>query len=565
MEQQTANVYELNIASGEERRLTSYTGDVQISSLNWDTEGDRLAIAVFDADGNRDIHIYSSNDQRVEPLVASPYDDRDPMWSPDGRHLAFTSFRDAVPNAYVLELEEDTVRTVTRLATGARVRDWLPPDEVHSLGRLVVVSGVSKQRDRVFAVDAERDVGHHQVDVPEEYVRWTVHRPPHELPSRIEPDPTLIQNRGRYNSWRNITHAASLALPYYTGQSRWGVFGLTSFVEPLGKHAFAGIGALSIGDLGRSWFAASYINNQWYPTVTASVYRFPGSVQVYGSEVLAERYSGGDVMMRLPLAWRQRPFTSTEIGLRGRFIAFEPIREGDLNLDDGLPAPQSGEQFDVQLEFSRRTLRPYRHNIIHPLDGHGIQLRLTAAAPILGTDLRFVEGDVRAYVVLPSIGRHRLFFYGRAQAREGTARPQDYIGLSRYDDVLLALPGQIAIELGGRERVRGYNAHVIGDGLLFGSAEYRVPLLPSLQTRLLGLISLGATTGAVFADAAMVWSGRDFDAADRRVGVGAEVKNALRFGGLEIAHSAGVAQPVRALGHDEPLDVYYRIRAAIPF
>lgn len=563
MDHGTANVFEIDLGSGEERRLTSFDGDVQMGSISWDGPGDRLAMAVFDAVGNRDIYVYFADDGRVEPLITSPFDDRDPVWSADGRHLAFTSFRDDVPNAFVLDIERDTVRTATALATGTRVRDWLPPSDAHQLGRLVGVSGVSKARDRVFAFDASRDAGHYRADVPEAYASWTRHRPPHELPSQIDPDPTLIRERGRYRSWRNITHAASLVLPYYTGPSRWGIFGTTSFVEPLGKHSFAGIGAWSVSDPGHTWFVAGYINNQWRPTISASAYRIPGSIHVYGDDVLAERHTGGEVMLRMPLDWWQRPYTATDVRLRTRLMAFKPIRVEALGDDVEIVSAEVGEQFDVQLEWMRRTMRPYRHNVVHPLDGHGLHLRVTAAAPIFGTDMEYVEGAIRGFAVLPSIGRHRLFLYGRAQARHGTSRPQDYIGLSRYDDVSLSMPGLPTLELGGRERVRGYTEHVIGNRLLFGSAEYRVPLLPDLQTRLLGLVSLGATTAAVFADGAAVWA--PSGARATRLGLGAELKNALRLGGLEIAHSVGVAQPYETLGRDEFIDVYYRIRTAVPF
>ena len=120
------------------------------------------------------------------------------------------------------------------------------------------------------------------------------------------------------------------------------------------------------------------------------------------------------------------------------------------------------------------------------------------------------------------------------------------------------------IELGGRERVRGFRQAAVGDRMLFGSAEYRVPLLTDLQTRLLGLISLGAVSGAAFIDGALVWTGDDFEAAIRRTGAGAELKNALRIGGLQLGHAVGFAQPIEHLGDPDRYEVYYRLRAALP-
>jgi len=56
------------------------------------------------------------------------------------------------------------------------------------------------------------------------------------------------------------------------------------------------------------------------------------------------------------------------------------------------------------------------------------------------------------------------------------------------------------------------------------------------------------------------------DDAIRRVGVGVELKNELRLGGvIGFAHALGVAQPASAFGSGDEYEVYYRIRASVPF
>ena len=562
MDGETANVF---VFEGDgERRLTDYDGDVQISSIRWSPDGSRLAIAVFDDVGRRDIHLYDAEDGGIAALIRTGDDNRDPAWSHDGRQLAFTTFRDDVPNVFVRDLESGADRRVTHLVEGARLHDWLPPDSAFADGRLVVVSNETRRHDRAYAFDAARTIADDSVDVPDDYVGWTTHRPPSEVPTLVAPDSSLIVGRWRYDSWSNITHTLSLALPYYAGSGRWGLAGITTWTEPLGKHAIAGFGILTADDPSNSWFNVSYVNNQLRPTVTLSAYRLPATLRGYGETVLAERYTGGDVVMSLPVDWWQRPFTNTRISARVRFAHIEPIDLRDAEFAADLPTPEAGRQLDARLEFTRRMTRPYRYNVIHPLDGRGIRLRLTAAAPWLGAESRFVEGDAAGFVVLPSLALHRLFLYGRAQARAGSVLPQDYIGLTRYDDVLLSLPGADVIELGGRERVRGYRQAAVGDRLLFGSAEYRLPLLPDLQTRVLGLVSLGAVTGAFFVDGALVWTGDDFGSAIRRTGAGAELKNALRIGGLELGHAIGFAQPIEHVGSRDEYEIYYRVRAALP-
>ncbi len=191
---------------------------------------------------------------------------------------------------------------------------------------------------------------------------------------------------------------------------------------------------------------------------------------------------------------------------------------------------------------------------------------MKGAARLLGADTEFLRGDLMAFALVPTLGRQRLYVYGRAQAQTGRPLPQDYIGFRRTDGVQIDLPDIVPISFSDTDRVRGYRRFVVGNRVLFGSAEYRVPLLPDLQTRLLGLVSLGSTALAAFADGGLVWEDGAFDGAVRRLGVGVEVKNAVRLAGLlQVGHALGLAQPAADLGTGTRYEVYYRIRAAVPF
>lgn len=570
MEGGTSNVYALDLESGSEQRLTDFEGDVQIGSLAWHPDGDRIAMARFDSDGRRDIALMHLETGGIESLTDGEHDDRDPTWNADGSRLAFTSYRDHVPNVFMLDMASGGQHRVTRLATGARVRDWLPADSLHTEGRLAIISNVTKTRDRVFVIDADRQVSMEEPSLPPAYANWTTHRPPAEVPTVVPMDERLVERRGRYSSWQNITHAVTLPLPYYFGRNEWGIVLTSAFVEPLGKHMLAMTGALNLGKIEESAFAASYVNNQLRPSISLNAYRGPGTVAHYGDAILYERFTGGDVSVSVPIDWRHRPFTDTRTGFRLRYVDIQPDGIGRADLHDGLAPPQSARLADARIEFSRRTLRPFRYNIIHPLDGYGVRARLDFAGDVLGATSRYVEADLSAYTLLPSLGRHRLYVYGRFRAREGDARPQDIIGFSRFDDPQISATGVGALEFGTRERVRGHRQFAVGNRMAIASAEYRIPLTPSLNTRLLGLISFGATSLAAFVDAGSVWEDGGLDEADNRIGSGVELKNALRIGPLEVSHAVGAALPVRrgmSLGRfrDGERDIYYRVRAALPF
>jgi outer membrane protein assembly factor BamA len=284
-----------------------------------------------------------------------------------------------------------------------------------------------------------------------------------------------------------------------------------------------------------------------------------------------EDLAGVDLSASLPLDLFTRPFFGMRVDARARFAHATPFDQAafdDIEVTGPLPAPEAGYRAELRFGLTARHQRPYRYNDLYPLDGSGLRVRTTFGLPVLGAESRFVRPDVQAYWVSREIGIGRFFLYGRAQAQFGRTLAQDFIGLSRYDDIDLQLPFLDPITLSDTERVRGYRSYALGDRVLFGSIEYRLPPVFDLQTRLLGFINLGRVSPAAFVDLGMVWTGADFSEAVRRTGVGFELKNRVTLGGFPFTHAVGVAQRWRDLGEHfdwDHIDLYYRIQAVLPF
>ena len=571
----TANVYLRTLKSGTMTRVTNYTGDVQITGLQWHPSRDTLALARVSG-GDRALVLYDLDTGASTALTDPASDDRRPVWSPDGAQLAYTSLRDGVPNAFVYDLATDTHRRATHLVRGATVHDWVPvglavgagstdtgPDEA-----LVIATALSKARDGAFRIPAGRTARSVAPEVPGQYDDWTTTQPPRTPPDHFAADSSLIETRGEYKAVSNLSNRVTVALPYYAASTDdFGVSGITSWSEPLGKHSLGAVGRLSFRNPGTdSEVLATYRNRQRSPTIDVSLFSASSSARIYGSNLLVEDRTGGEVTVRWPLDWRVRPYVSTSVSTRLRYADVDPLDPDEFTSGFGaLSPPRAGQQASLRLQVTRRKRPPYRHTLVHPLNGWGFRLRATGAAEVLGGDSAFLRGDVAGYTLLPGIGEQRVFLYGRLQAQAGSSFPQDYVGFSRYDAIDLPLPGAVPLMLGDAERVRGYREYVLGNRVAFGSVEYRIPLAPSLRTEVLGLVGLGKTTLSLLVDGGGVWSDADLRTGVWQLGAGAEIKNALRLFGVRIGHALGVAQPTPALGTRDDVQLYYRVQTALPF
>lgn len=568
----TGNIVRYHLEDKTETRVTHYSGDVQIARLAMHPHGSHLAYALFDKNGDRKIAVVDLNTRAGRYFTAPELDDRNPVWSPDGKTLLYTSLRDYVPNIFAINPfgDDSTEERVTALFTGATVHQWLPADSTHASGRIVLSTTDTKRDNKIYVVDASNRAKEPAQDVNPSYSKWITHSPPNTIPQKISPDPTLIKDRYRYSSLRNISHITTIPFPVF-GENDYGIGALSMYADPLAKHMITAFGVASFVDVvDNSLFLLSYMNNQLLPSLSFNIYHNSFTGRIYERDFLTTTNSGGFLLALLPRDWIDSPFVSSTLYSRFRYDYTDGKRFWEPDVTTAiLGLPESGWQSDLLLGLRMKSQKPYVHNHIHPLDGWGFEPRLTIATKALGGRTEYIRPDIRAYTILPAIGNSRFYLYGRAIAQKGNSFNQDYIGFSRYDELQFGdlVPG-LDFLYSDTERVRGFADYIVGDRMLFGSLEYRMPFLNSLQTEILGLISLGRTTFSAFLDAGAVWGEPD-DTEDRvltrRAGAGVELKNVLNIGPLSIIHSLGFAQPVPDFGGSKNQEIYYRVKTTIPF
>lgn len=567
----TGNIYRLDLETGQETSLTSYRGDVQIGRIAMHPEGTHLAYALFDADGSRQIIVLDVESRTEKRFTTPEIDDRNPLWSPDGTQLAYTSMRDQVPNLFVRSaFETDSVEErVTALFTGGTAVQWLPADSLHAAGRFSMIATDSKSNNKVYRIDASRRAAEPRPQINPSYTGWLTHQPPHVIAREIAPDESLFTDRYAYNSWRNISHVSTIPFPFYGDENNFGAGFISLWSEPLSKHMITAVGALSIPNFtDNSLLFLSYTNNQLRPSLSLNAYHNSFTGRIYERDFLVTTNSGAFLLGSLPRDWFDNPFIRTTLYSRLRYEYTDADRNWTSPEVPLLPLPESGWQSDVRLGLRIHKAVPYAWNVIHPLEGYGIEARVTIATDALGGETNFIRPDAKAFLILPGLGDARFYLYGRGILQSGESFGQDYIGFSRFDDIQFGdtLPG-LDILYTDTERVRGYSSYVTGNRMLFGTIEYRMPLLSSLETQILGLVSFGRTTLSAFLDGGAVWEDDLLpgDNAVRRLGTGFELKNELNLFGLQIAHGLGYAQPFRDFGTSRNEEIYYRIKAVIPF
>ena len=565
----TGNLFQLDLETGDEDRITNYRGDVQLFHPIWIHAEQAWLLQKFDEQGNRFMMLIDPLSGRERTIDSGNTDNRNFVLSPDKNKVAYTSLRDEVPNVFVYDFETEEERRVTNLFTGGEVFGWIPSTDTLETEKLLIKASETKRRDHAYWIDPDRKVFMGENRVPEIYSSWRKKQAPDMISSIIEPDENLIVDQYRYRPIQNLKHASTIVLPYFADSRNWGLFGVTGFTEPLGKHIFAATGNVSFGNLDYSYGVLSYINNQFYPSITTSIYKTPGSAFFYGDKFLVEELIGGQVTVNVPVDRFEAPYQNGSIYTRLRYVLIHPFDRDAFAGSFQVPAPEQARQTDLSIGFQIKKQRPWRDNVIHPLDGWGVRGLLTGAEKILGSEVRFATADLSAYKVLHPIGMQRIYLYGRYQQQWGSPLLQNYIGFSRLDNIHLSLPGEVPLELFNQaERVRGYREFIAGDRVAFGRFEYRIPFLPSLNTTILGLLNFGSTSISMFSDAGVVWNARFEDGTtgrEERWGAGTELKNSLSIAGIKIAHAVGIAQPAEKLFTNTDYDLYYRVRATVPF
>jgi len=492
---------QLVLVSPDGRRrvpITQFSPDTEWSQPHWSPDGTRIAAVRWERGGYTHVIVLDTAGMVRQALPPERAVVESPTWSPDGRHLVFTSDRAGRPDLYQASIGDASDSPVTLVGgAGAGLSDpSISPD-----GRHIAVVALRGDGDHiaVASYDAARTFtappvaeGADAVAVPPvgrdsspavRYSPWRGLIPRYWMPVADNSDQGFLQV-GAYTSAFDVLqrHAYAVEALYDFRQP--------AQIEWSGSYEYRGLG-LPVIDFGADeYWTHDLIANAFGQNVGLLVHRT--ITTSIAATLLRPRFQT-NATWSVGADWEARAYHTDPGSLIG-------------NID---PFYASSPNFPSVFTTFGWTNARNPDLSISPEDGLSVsgtgRVRWQQAATT--TTERSVVGVVDAYKALDLPGfAHHVIAAQVAVGLENAGAISTFTAGGRSGQSLEIVPG---VTVGDEPRVfsvRGYSlGSAQGTRAFAGSLEYRVPLWePGRGWHLLPLF-LGKTSLSVFSDAAEAW------------------------------------------------------------
>lgn len=114
-------------ANGTGARDITPAGILDVQGAAWSRDGRRIAIsAIAEGDHDPEIFVVRGDGTALRRLTNNHLSDRQPSWSPDGRHLAFASARTGLFQIYSMAADGSRQRRLSHQAEDCETPAWSP-------------------------------------------------------------------------------------------------------------------------------------------------------------------------------------------------------------------------------------------------------------------------------------------------------------------------------------------------------------------------------------------------------------------------------------------------------
>jgi hypothetical protein len=485
------NRFDVFLFDLETRQITNFTNDeIFDGAPTFSPDGRSLVLVSVVGTGYAKLFRIDLDKpgQRYQ-LTSGDSNENDPVYSPDGKRLYFTSDRDGRDNIYSLDLASGEVRQYTNVVTGASMPTVLrDPEEggQGERGERLVFTGFWKGTFNLYVTDVDEPV--------KEPTKEAVPVEPalaQDLP-RFEPDIQVTlddANRDKYGGFKffleDATAYAGVDNQTYTGRI------LLTFSDYLGdKRILADLSSIQSFSNFDIVYADFTNRLQWQVELFDDRQYYTSNDFVRGRrqrEELAVQQTGAIGSLVYPFTF----YTKAQIGAGYVYRKFNfPVLFQD---------PDTGETAFVLIpvtdDFPLVTGALVGDSAGFanwgPITGRRWRLDAFYAPDLKesGTLLSSADIDARQYFAVTQ--RSNLAFRVFAGANEGNRPSPIYIG--------------------GMDTLRGVNYRSLtGDRAFFANAEYRFPLIDLVATPILAFQGI---RGVIFFDVGGAWY-NDFESFD---------------------------------------------------
>jgi hypothetical protein len=526
----TQSLAEYSLSERRARPLVTVRPFEQAYTPRYSPDGSLVVFSHWQRGGYRDIRVLDRRTGAIRDITHDRAVDMQPVFSPDGRFIVYSSDRTGVANLYAHELATGRVRQVTNVVNGAFM-PALSPD-----GRWIVYVGYTHRGYDLFRL-------------PWDPARWLEPGPArvHAEPPVATPDVPMRERA--YTPWNTLRPRAWLAEVSDDGFGP-AVSVVTQGEDILGLHSWAaraGIGLVG----GNPTFDVSYAYRGLRPAFTLRAARSIQRATVsFGESELAyalARYTAdAGVSISFPRLFQSSAlsfgYTLSWAGPAQAVSAAD--RLDPTEIPPAFPRGVMDGRLRAAWSFSRTQRYTYDISAHEGYDGF-VSLRASDRALGGRTGSFDLSAGVSAYVPMPfRMGRYHHVLAVRAAGGIGTLSRGEatFFSVGGYPtfDPVAFVTGLPALAYASSTPLRGYAPGArAGSAFYQANLEYRFPIAQVDRGVVTLPVYLARLWGAVFVDAGDAWFGRA-NPANVAVGTGAElfadvvwgyfINTTLRFG-----------------------------------
>ncbi len=537
-----SNLAVLNIETGERHIITDFPTWTEVFTPCWSPQGDEIAFSIWDEQGHRDIACIRPDGTGLRWLTSDPIDDRYPAWSSDGQQLAFISYRNGIPNLYVMNLADHSWVQITDSPGGVFNPTWLPD------GRLAVVAFEQRHATHITILSRPGFNPVHWSSARNDWLdfhRFSVN--PDAGPGSIHSMPRIHAQQARYHALAQVR--PQLLLPYADrSESGWQPGFVVLAADPLDRHSLLS----AVTYRRRPHFWIDYVNHQFCPTIRVSV----NKTTIDHGNFLTVRNEKNEITDILPLYenfwsgtatfyWNMnfgRSLLSDHVVWLSATCSYRNIINANAyryidRTGWAYPLLQGWTNY-VELGYQWQKYRPDISFDIHPKTGGYVAAQARYGARWLGSDLNFAQ------LGLAVVRRWELPFAEHVIAiRNGVS----------FHHGNQPLQARLAL---GASAIRGSASSLEGDQQLYCNFEYRLPIIRDLGLKI-WISYFEQICGALFIDTGTAWGHRlahlyqiryqKLQDAPWLTTTGVQLRHRFYFfGKIPVVMSAGYAFPTKA-------------------